>query len=359
VLSNDAGAARGAAPSHAGGAARTPLDALLPAPDPDQVWVTDFAPSPDYASDHTVYMLGQGNHCYLTCSELFRSTDGGVTWTYVPSYDLAGTQLLVPESGYSGGRQFFAAGGDVLQVTRDGGAHFDGDGLDIQNAVAAPAWLGAELVTADAALSFVDGSQVPHPVAVFPAGDTATGPPLLMQSSGAGGFVALQAVLDQVLSRYELLSCTGAGCTTLSQIPVQGPTIQLVTSPDFAADRTVVAIGGGVAVSHDGGASFVPVSREGVAQAIAVPGPHGMRLVAVDISHALGGNLALSYSDDLGATWRPAGMPHSALGALYVEAPRLLAPGRVIASAADPAHPGMHVFVCSADGALWSACSPQ
>jgi len=349
------GHATGPASALAGG---SPLDALLPAPDPDQVWVTDFEPSPNYGSDHTVYMVGLGGHCYLSCYELFRSSDGGTSWTYVPNRDLTGSALFVPSLGYAGGQRFYAAGGGLLQVTRDGGAHFDNDALALQAAAVAPAWLDADVVTADTTLSFIGATQVPQVVAAFPPGDTAAGAPLLLPRS-ANGFTALVAVQNDVLGGYSLLSCTTGSCTPTASIPVGGPIVQLIASPNVATDHTLVAVGGGVAVSHDGGASFAPVSTLPIAQAVAVPSPSGTRLIAVDASHTQSGNTALVYSDDLGATWHLATLPRLGLGALYVRSPRLLSAGRLIASAADPRRPGMNVFVCSAGGAQWSACAPQ
>jgi hypothetical protein len=111
-------------------------------------------------------------------------------------------------------------------------------------------------------------------------------------------------------------------------------------------------------VSHDGGATFQPVSTQSLSDAIAVAGPHGgVRLVAVHATTTGGSDMPLAYSDDWGTTWSDAHLSRSVRGSLYVHTPRVLAPGRLIASAADPYHPGMHVFVCSPDGASWSACT--
>lgn len=343
---------RGAAPASEAGAG-SPLDLILPAPDPDQVWVTDFAPSPNYRTDHTIFMVGTGS-CSPSCSQLFRSTDGGATWTYVPTHDLQSPQLLIPPSSYGNGR-FYAAGGNLLQVTTDNGSHFRNDAPLLGSVTVAPAWLGAQVVMSDVDLSLIDSSQVPHVVATFGPAQSAAGPALLFPS--ASGFTALQLVQNYLVPGPDtLLSCTTAGCATLATVPLSGK-VQLIASPNFDTDHTLFAVGGGVAVSHDGGATFALVSTKPIFQGISIPGPSGVRIVAVDTAYAQNGNLVLMYSDDLGMTWDPATLGRPALGAVYVHTPRLIGPGRLIASAADPHHPGANIFICSDDGASWSGCS--
>jgi len=352
ALSAGDGAATSGGHGGAAAGASSPLGELLPAPDANQVWTTDFEPSPNYRSDHTVYMVGAGN-CVAWCGQLFRSTDGGATWNYMSTRGLSASQLLLPAASYAHGR-FFGTGSKLLEVTDNGGSSFDTYGPAPQFAVAAPSWLGgAQVVTADVALSFLDATQVPHVVAPFGAGMAAASIPVLQGS--ASGWTALQAVTNEVLGGPDtLLRCSAGGCTALAQLPFGG-TVQVLAS---ATGDTLAVIGaGGVAVSRDGGASFALVSAEPVSQVVAVPGPAGQRLVGVDLARASRSDFVPVYSDDWGRTWQAASMASAWTGALYVHTPRMLAPGRLIASASDPSHPGMHVFVCSADGASWAACA--
>lgn len=345
-------AQRPAPPSGTTGAG-TPIGLLMPAPKPDQVWVTDFAPSPNYRSDHTIYMVGTGS-CAGWCQQLFRSSDGGATWTHVPTQSMYGPQLLIPATSYGAGR-FYAAGNDLLQVTTDSGAHFNEYSPLLGFATAAPAWLRAQVVVSDVALSLIDGTQVAHPIASFGPAESAAGPALLLPSASPGGFVALQLVQNFLVGGPDtLLSCGAGGCTPMSQVPLSG-NVQLLASPDFASDHTLIAVGGGVAVSRDGGMSFTLVSSKPLSQGLVLPGSRGVRLLAVDSAYGQNGNLMLMVSDDLGQTWSPA-ILGSARHAAYVHTPRLIAPDRLIASAADPTRPGSNVFVCSADGASWSGC---
>jgi RNA polymerase sigma-70 factor (ECF subfamily) len=352
VAPAESGAHRAPAqPSRTGG---SPLDVLLPAPDPTKAWVTDFEPSPNYSSDHTVYMVGRGS-CELGCNQLFRSTDGGATWTYVPTRGLQGSQLLLPSTGYGAGR--FYAAGTFLQLTTDGGAHFQNAEPVAGVATVAPPWLGAQVVTSDVALSLIDGSAVPHPVAVFGSGETAAGAPVLLPS--LTGFTAFQLVQGIGGGPDLLLRCSSSGCAEAAQLPFAG-NAQTFASPNFDTDHTLVVIGtGGVAVSHDGGATFALVSTETMLQAIAVSSPRGARLVAVDAAHARNTDDTLVYSDDWGQTWHPAALHGAAQGSPDIHTLGVVAAGRLIASAVDPSRTVLHLFICSDDGTSWSVCMPE
>jgi hypothetical protein len=212
------------------------------------------------------------------------------------------------------------------------------------------------VIDADLGLTFIDAGGTPHLVAAFGAGQNAAGAPLLQPS--AAGFVALQLVQNYLVPGPDaLLRCTAGGCASLAQLPLSGAAT-LLASPSFATDNTLVAAGaGGVAVSRDGGLNFERVSTEPMAELTSIPGPQGQRLVAVDLAHAQQSDELLSYSDDWGRTWHAAALGSGLAGGPYAHTPRQLAPGRLIASAADPRHPGLHVFVCSDDGASWVNCA--
>jgi RNA polymerase sigma-70 factor (ECF subfamily) len=333
----------------------SPLASLLPPPDPNQVGVTDFEPSPTYQSDHTIFMVGSGD-CLARCFQLFRSSDGGATWSYVPASQLQSSQLLLPESNRSL-THFYAAGNGVLQVTNDGGASFHDIAPAPGITTVAPAWLGAQVVEADVALSFIGSSQVPQVAAVYGPADSAAGAPLLLPA--AGGFAALQVVQNQVLGGDDsLMRCTASGCAVTSQLPLSG-LVQLIASPGFTTDHTLVAIGGGVAVSHDEGRTFHLASPEALSEATFVTGPAAPRLVGVDHVGAGRSEAVLVFSDDLGRTWQRAGVDPSARVGTSAHSPRVLRPGRIIAWAGDATAPGHNVFVCSADGARWSTCAPD
>jgi hypothetical protein len=181
--------------------------------------------------------------------------------------------------------------------------------------------------------------------------------PLLLPSPT--GFTAFEVVDNPVLGGSDtLLRCSAASCLSAGQIPLAGMT-QLIASSRYGEDHTLVALGAGVAVSHDGGSSFELMSTRAFSGAIVVPGPRGDRLVAVEQPAAGQPGAALAYSDDLGATWTTTSSDAAAHVGQSVGSPRLLRPGRLIAWAADASSQGHGVFVCSADGAAWSTCSPD
>jgi RNA polymerase sigma-70 factor (ECF subfamily) len=331
----------------------SPVNLLFPTPDPSEVGVTDFEPSPDYTSDHSVLMIGDGN-CPEGCTQLFRSTDGGATWTYVPTSGLAADHLLIPVANRSL-QHFFSVGGGMLQVTDNGGGAFHNVMPLTGIASVAPSWLGQQLVESDVALSFMGGSAVPQVAAAFQPGDLAVSAPVLVPSTS--GFTALQLVQNSLVGGDDtLLMCGGGICEARATVPLAGE-VQLLASPDYAEDQTLVAVGGGVAVSRDGGQTFTLVSTKAVSQATMVRGPRGIRLIAVEAPQPNASRTVLAYSDDLGSTWVPAALDPGARVGATVRNPTVLRPGLLLAWAADAATPGHNVFVCSSDGTRWSTCT--
>jgi RNA polymerase sigma-70 factor (ECF subfamily) len=334
-------------------APQAPVGLLAP-PDPYQFTATDFQPSPDYSHDHTLLMVGWGSNGCAGCQQIFRSTDGGAGWTYVGGSGLQSDHIYLPP-GSAALTHFYAAGNNVLQVTNDGGNTFQTLLPQAGMTSAAPTWLGTQLVQADLTMSFIGSTGVPQVVAAFGATRLAASAPVVLPSPG--GFTAFEAVQDYVLGGPDtLLQCTAGGCVTRAQLPVSGP-VQIFPAPDYATSHTLAVVGGGVAVSHDGGATFQLVSTEAVSDASLIAGPSGPRLVAVDAPQAGRPVTTLAYSDDLGATWHQAGISPSANAGTTVHTPRLLRAGRLIAWAADARLVGRGIYICSANGERWSRCT--
>ncbi|MDQ3757857.1 MAG: sigma-70 family RNA polymerase sigma factor, partial [Actinomycetota bacterium] len=88
----------------------------------------EFTPSPSYSQDHTVFASGQARDCTAPtggCPTLFKSTDGGTTWSALPAKEFPGGPVLLPPAYPRDGRIF--AGN--LSVSEDGGATFRTIGL--------------------------------------------------------------------------------------------------------------------------------------------------------------------------------------------------------------------------------------
>jgi RNA polymerase sigma factor (sigma-70 family) len=337
-----------------------PSDSLVPPlkPDLQRVAVTDVEPSPNYSSDHTVLMLGTTLNCSPPpCTQLFRSTDSGATWTYVGAPGLDGTTLILPPSSFAQGT-FYTSGPVGLQMTTNGGSTFiNAVPLVSGYAVAAPAWSGLGVLLSNNALWQLSDGLFPKSMSLFPANQQAVGTPLTLQRTG-GGFDVLQPISAalSLTKATEVLHCTPV-CGGAVTLPFYSTHTALIPSPDVATDQTVYAVGYGawLAVSHDGGQSFGAARSVRISQLLAVPFDGGRRLVAIINS---GTSRVLQVSDDEGATWRTAGIDAGLnLAADDVLEVSSLASGRLIASMQRSDRPTYFGFACSRDGSVWTSCT--
>lgn len=213
--------------------------------------VLDYAPSPNFGTDQTVFAA--------TWGDIYKSTDGGVTWTEtdlqtstVPAFvyrvavapDFGSSGLMLAGSGYYG---------DSLAVSRDGGA----------------SWESGLPVSASGDIAFADADTI--------------------LTAGGGGVYRSD---DAALTWHHVLT-----------VPLRS----LVVLPNFAADGMVFA--GEVAFtetadlyrSSDGGATWVTrtIASEATAiQALAISPNFG-----VDGMVFAGTNAGLFWSADAGETW--------------------------------------------------------
>jgi len=324
----------------------------LPNGDYRQVDTTDVEPSPFYAQDHTVLMIGPGHDCKAPdCSQIYRSADGGATWTAVSSLAILGSQLVLPASAYPEGR-YYVVGVSGVEATRDNGGTFTAvvPGVDGYATVPPPS-SGLDMVYSNEnALWGIRHDGTPTVLSAFQDGQQAGGAPAVVVSPT--GYTVLQPVMPVTSYAPSMERCTPA-CGAPAPLPTMGPP-QLVPSPDIAADHTMFGFEPGLdlAVSHDDGATFTVVPGASVFDLAVAEGPYGLRLVA-----AVGTSGSLAYSDDDGRTWQAAALPTTQLTGAH-SITRLRA-GRLIASMARTGTSGWYDFVCSADGATWSLCAPD
>jgi RNA polymerase sigma-70 factor, ECF subfamily len=345
--------------SRSGSARQSYSPALVPAWDPriDELQPQDIAASPDYESDHTVYMLGMPTTC--RCTELFRSSDGGATWQYVGAPGLEGSHLVLPSTAMDG--QFYAQG-TGMQRTDDGGQTFVTVGTPITNqASAAPAWSNVGVLIADIALWQIPANGIQRMIAPFGPTQQAIGPPVVVPD-GAGGVTILQpistnrfdGVTHQGILRCSLHECSPA----ITTMPYHTDQLVLVPSPDVVTDHTVYAVAPGkaLAISRDDGLTFTTTSTARVMRISVMASPQGgHRLLALmnwDMTRHI------EWSDDDGATWHRASIDPSLHLMANAQVIAVLGPGRVITSTELADRPGTYGFACSADGAAWRACDP-
>lgn len=349
------------APNHANGGTGGPVEPkpLLPTllPGYDRAQPYDVEPSPDYPSDHTVLMLGGNGACVQpACSELFESTDGGVTWTNMHSTGLSGQSLILPPASFAQGT-FYAWGGAGLQMTTDGGRTFVQTSAPLGGyAVAAPGWSGLGVLLGNEALWQLTNGLTLKSISPFAANQEAVGAPLTL-GDGHGGIVILQPVspIASLNKSTVVLRCATV-CSSSVALPFYSTNTALVASPNVASDHTIYAVGygAGLAVSHDDGRSFGPPLALNSSQLLSVPNGNARRLVATVV---LGTNqTATEFSDDDGATWHRATVDPK-LNLENVFWISSLAPGRLLASMLRTDEAGYYGFACSTDGSAWTACS--
>jgi RNA polymerase sigma factor (sigma-70 family) len=91
---------------------------------PEDTHVLSFTASPSYAQDRTVFASGLVSACAARCAVLFRSRDGGSSWSVLPSVGFNGGQILLPPSFPDDPLLLAADGYGSLQRSDDGGATF-------------------------------------------------------------------------------------------------------------------------------------------------------------------------------------------------------------------------------------------
>jgi len=321
-----------------------------------QVSPTDIELSPNYSSDHTLLMVGGSMQCTVLapCTQIYRSSDGGANWTLVSSKAATALDLVLPAQSFGAG-QFYASGSAGVQMTTNNGLTFATvlPSLD-GSAMVPPASSNLDVLFAGQTGLFGvhhDGSS--EPLSVYPAGkDLAGTPTLVPTATGYTALVPISPALAAVGTKISIAHCTPT-CGVLTPLPMSTTFTLLFTSPNVAADHTVYALGGSqVAVSHDDGYTFTVFAAPQTGKMVAVAGPSGRRLLASDMNTG-----KLSYSDDDGSTWHLASVPNPALE--KAQAITEIRPGRLIASMARRDDYGWFYFVCSTDGAAWTACSPD
>jgi RNA polymerase sigma-70 factor (ECF subfamily) len=314
--------------------------------------ITDLEPSPQYSADHTILAAGADRNCPSPpCQSLFVSHDSGHTWTTLPATGFAGTQLLLPPTSFSQGH-FFAFGQVGLQETTDGGRTFATSVPDLAGfASTQPAGMGAMFSVSNAARWDFNGGKAPTLGSAFLPGWNAAGPATFL----GPGQPSLQPVLHANSAGFDVqvMSCVTT-CAAGPVLPWQENTT-MVLSPEFASDKTLVAMSGSaLAVSLDRGSSFSTVSLPAHQRALSAEltgGVAGPRILAVLASET--STLTVDYSDDLGATWRASQLPagHGVRSTLARATPTTL----IVAM------PGSQetqtTFDCSKDAGLsWAAC---
>lgn len=299
--------------------------------------------------------------CVSGCTVLFRSTDGGASWSRLPATGITGTSV-VAAPGYPADSRLFALGDRGLSVSRDGGETFQTilavapGPLAISPAFSAGdqrvfVGTGPALVWDDAtrSVSPLVGLTVSHK-SFFSFEPGYPGAGTLFVGGAAPGGSDFQAAV------YRCTHTLGEdSCVDHTALPGAATTPKVAAVPLAGAGRAVFAWSGtSFFRSLDGGVSFGTISLPADLQVNGVAGDARGGLFAATHATYAGTAGGILRSVDGGASWHStgAGTP-LADGATAVTA---LPSGRVVAAPLAFAGGGV---MCSSDGGnTWEArCS--
>jgi RNA polymerase sigma-70 factor (ECF subfamily) len=228
---------------------------------PEDANFASLTPSPNYASDHTVYASGTlVNGCMRpTCPVLFRSADAGGSWQRVPASGLAGGPVLLPPT-YPVDQTIFVSSPAGLQRSDDGGNTFR---LVVPvagpMAMAPDSTAGAGRVTIAAQVLVVYNANTGQ-VTPGPSLPPGVGRPDDIAFAGPNTLLVTAEVADPQASGQQdslILRCDGGNaCQPIFAAP-GALQWKLVVSPTYPVDHTVFAFSDShIAVSHDGAGTF-------------------------------------------------------------------------------------------------------
>lgn len=346
-------------PLSADGAAQDLVDDVLNPADgatPENVQFTSIAPSPNFASDGTVYAAG-GVSCPQTrCPVLFVSEDGGATWSRLSAQGFSGGDILLTPD-HSASNPIFAAGPSGLQMSGNGGARFDPASPVVGGAAVSPEFDADPRILISSSSVFEyradQGTTAPAQIAAVPG---APGTIAFSPQYGTDGVVVVGGVkpAEDGTLRSTVYRCEDELCQD-SGLPGNAGAPGVELSATFADDGIAYAFTSeSLYFSSDGAASFtalaLPASAQGaLADVVLLPDAgSGGPAIAIASLRSPG----LHVSTDGGQTWttQEIDLPGFESGVSRVA----VAPGgRLFAAAAKRG------IACSDDGGLtWASQCP-
>ena len=282
-------------------------DATVPTSAP-----TGMAASPDFPTDHTVFLWGLGQ-CPTaepsSCDVLFRSTDAGATWSRLAYLTYGSGSVLLPPS-YPVDHRFLVLTPKVELTEYDDTVKATWTVPGIQSAAIAP-WstpgdiqVAALSVAGTVGFYQAGGSTAPQPGPMLPGGFQ---PQFI--SYGTPGQLVVSGEVPGI-GTHAITVCPMTGtCAPLVQLAGNGGSgVQLMASPQVSTDHVVLAVEDfDVYVSQDGGTTFhqVFVAPGGghIVAATVGQGPTGPRIVASYIGGVVQNRPRVVVSDNAGASF--------------------------------------------------------
>ena len=282
--------------------------------EPEDARIQSVAFSPGFASDRTVFAAGTADCQRRLCtSVLFRSSDGGTSWTRESATEMVAGSLLLPPAYGRGDNRLFSMGAQGLQISDDGGQSFHpalvtSGPQTAGSAAISPAFNGDDpsiLIGAETLMRYRDDRRTLEPVP-----GTAPGGPF--EPAYSHEYVSDQTIflggtnLDPATGRRvaTVYRCVDVLCSPASLEGQQlSPRIRM--SPDFATSGRVYAFTQeAIFASEDAGEVFapLPLAWSGEWLRELVVDPQG-RLVAGTLPKTPGGPGGLYLSSDGGLSW--------------------------------------------------------
>lgn len=238
---------------------------------PEDAGITDIAISPTFERDGTMFAVGRRRCLSFTCpSVLFRSTDGGATWTRFAADGLRDAwRILLPPNFGRGDDQILPIANTQLHVSKDGGASFirvASPPVIAGDASIAPTWgtkgcsfiTGCGILLGSSPLSLYDDDlEVIGPSAYGVDADAGVTYPAYSPDYGHDDLVVISGDrMDEWTRRWWVLHrCVRGECT--SREPGLRGTPEIRMAPDFARSGLAYAFTEGpVFVSHDRARTF-------------------------------------------------------------------------------------------------------
>lgn len=281
--------------------------------EPEDAEIQSVVFSPRFASDHTVFVSGIADCERQLCSSvLFRSEDGGATWTKEPASGMVADALLLPPGYGNGDNRVFAMGAQGLQVSDDDGQTFRPAPVasgpqTAGSAAVSPAFNGDDpsiLIGAGTLMRYRDDRKTLEPVpATAPRGpfEPAFSPAYVSDRTILLGGSRLDPASGTAATVYR---CVDALCRPAS---LEGQQLRprIRVAPDFATTGKVYAFTEErIFSSADGGESFapLPLGRSNELLWDLVIDPDG-RLLAGTVPEDPGGPAGLYLSSNGGWSW--------------------------------------------------------
>jgi RNA polymerase sigma factor (sigma-70 family) len=283
---------------------------------PDDIQPDSVTPSPGFTGDGIAFFTASDVAACpggAGCPTLYRTGDGGATWTRVWSSTYRGGTVLLPP-GFPADPTVFVL--DLNAGLESGTMADPGPSPAVPGAVAAaiapdsPAGHAhiAAATQAGTLLSYTAGDTAPSTGASLPAGVTPTG--MVFTGPGQVLVAGFQVSGLPLPSQQAVLVQCAVATSCGAPLVVAGETA-LSLAPGSGEGGPVVAYSMQHAyLSTDGGASvrrIASAAGDRLLEALAVgSGPSGPRILLSDTDLATQRRIGVSYSDDLGASFTDA-----------------------------------------------------